>query len=684
MADSAPPRNRPAPEHDRKSPDPYRDETAMNPPPPQATIHMLATSAPRDEAHAESLDQVVAEAAESLKALQSADGYWLMQLEADATIPSEYILLQHFLDEVDSDVEPKLAAYIRTCQGAHGGWPLYYDGDVDVSCSVKAYFALKLAGDSPSAPHMRRAREAILTRGGAARSNVFTRITLALFGQVPWRSVPEMPVEIMLLPRWFPFHLSKVSYWSRTVIVPLLILMTHRPRARNPRGTDIRELFSVPPEEERRYFVDRGGVWARAFFAMDRVVRLVVPAFPKSRRKRAIAAAEAFICERLNGEHGFGGIFPAMANSLMAFDCLGYERDHPHRVMAKKAIDNLITEGDGEWYCQPCLSPIWDTCLAASALIESGEPAHSPVIEKSLDWLASKQVLDLRGDWAEQRPNVRPGGWAFQFENPHYPDIDDAAVVVMLFGRAGNSRYAEAASRGAEWVEGMQSANGGWSAFNVDNTYEYLNYIPFADHGALLDPPTVDVTARCVGMLCQRGHGRDDPTVARGLAYLEQEQEPDGSWFGRWGTNYIYGTWSALCAFNAANEDLEAPHIRSAVEWLKRYQRSDGGWGEDAATYHPDRRGLAKASTPSQTAWALLGLMAAGEVHSDAVRRGVDYLLEAPRSGASWDENFYTAVGFPRVFYLRYHGYSAYFPLWALSRYRNLRRGKRLTTPYGI
>jgi squalene-hopene/tetraprenyl-beta-curcumene cyclase len=254
----------------------------------------------------------------------------------------------------------------------------------------------------------------------------------------------------------------------------------------------------------------------------------------------------------------------------------------------------------------------------------------------------------------------------------------------MLLGRAGNSRYAEAADRGAEWVAGMQSTNGGWSAFDVDNTYNYLNHIHFADHGALLDPPTVDVSSRCVGMLCQRGYDSDHPLVARGLAYLKSEQETDGSWFGRWGTNYIYGTWSALCAFNAAGEDPNAPHIRRGVEWLKLQQRSDGGWGEDAATYHPDRRGLSKASTPSQTAWALLGLMAAGEIHSDSVRRGVEFLLTAPRSGASWDEDFYTAVGFPRVFYLRYHGYSAYFPLWALARYRSLRRGNRLTTPFGM
>ncbi len=629
------------------------------------------------------LDSIIDEARAALKAFQSAEGYWRFDLEADATIPSEYILLEHFLDEINPEIEEKLATYLRGLQADHGGWPLYYDGDFDISCSVKAYFALKLVGDSPDAPHMRRAREAILARGGAARANVFTRIALALFGQAPWRAVPVMPVEIMLLPRWFPFHLSKVSYWSRTVIVPLLILMAYRPQARNPRGVSVRELFTTPPEEERRYFANRGPI-ATAFLAIDRVLRLVEPMFPKESRRRAIAEAERFVLERLNGEDGLGGIFPAMANALMAFDCLGYPRDDPRRVIARKAIDKLLSVKNGEAFCQPCLSPIWDTCLSTHALFEAGESADTPEMKAALDWMKSKQVLDFRGDWADSRPDLRPGGWAFEFADPHYPDIDDSAVVVMALDRASRPEYAESIARGVEWVEGMQSKNGGWGAFDVDNTYEYLNYIPFADHGALLDPPTVDVTARCISMFCQLGYGRDHPVVARGLAYLRREQEPDGSWFGRWGTNYIYGTWSALAAFNAAGEDPNAPHIRRAVAWLKAHQRADGGWGEDGSSYEPGKAGFAKASTPSQTAWALLGLMAAGEVDSEAVRRGVAYLMNAPRDGAKWEEKYYTAVGFPRVFYLRYHGYSAYFPLWALARYRNLRRANRRTTPFGM
>ena len=631
------------------------------------------------------LDGVIEEALEGLRRMQVEDGEWLFPLEADATIPSEYILLQHFLDEIDPVIEEKLAVYLRSIQGDHGGWPLYYDGDFNMSCTVKAYYALKLAGDSPDAPHMRRAREAVLARGGAARCNVFTRVTLALFGQVPWRAVPVMPIEIMLLPRWFPFHLDKVSYWSRTVLVPLLIMRTHRPRARNPRDKDILELFVTPPDQERDYFVSREGVLAHAFIAIDKLLKILEPAFPKSSRQRAIKLAEDFVLERLNGEHGLGAIFPAMANSLMAFDCLGYERDHPHRMDAKKSIDNLIHIKNGDAYCQPCNSPVWDTCLAAHAMMEAGEPGDSPSMTAAMDWLKSKQVLDVKGDWAAQRPNLRPGGWAFQYQNDYYPDIDDAAVVVMALDRAGNGEHAYAVKRGLEWVEGMQSSNGGWGAFDVDNDHHYLNLIPFADHGALLDPPTVDVSARCIGMLSQLGYGKDYPAVARGLEFLRRMQEADGSWYGRWGTNYIYGTWSALCAFNAIDGcDLDEPHIRRAVVWLKDRQHDDGGWGEDGATYYPEMRDLAKASTPSQTAWALLGLMAAGEVESQAVKRGIEYLLDAKRTNAMWDEKYYTAVGFPRVFYLKYHGYRAYFPLWALARYRNLRQGNRQTTTYGI
>jgi len=620
------------------------------------------------------LDRVIAEARAALADLQRDDGHWVFELEADTTIPSEYVMLRHFLGDPDPALEARIAPYLRARQSArHDGWPLFHEGDFDLSASVKAYYALKLIGDDDAAPHMRRARDAILAHGGAARANVFTRFALALFGQVPWRAVPVMPVEIMHLPRWFPFHLTKVSYWSRTVIVPLLVLTALKPLARNPRDVHIRELFVTPPEQEPDYNHNPTGAWlGNVFLLIDRVLRTVEPHFPRGPRRRAIDKAVAWATERLNGEDGLGGIFPAMANLVMTYHALGYPADHPDFVTAREAVDKLLTSGDGEGYCQPCLSPIWDTALAAHALMEAGEPGDGAVISAATDWLADRQVLDVVGDWAERRPGVRPGGWAFQYWNDYYPDVDDTAAVVMALHRADGERHREAIERAAEWIVGMQSRNGGWGAFDADNTHHYLNHIPFADHGALLDPPTADVTARCVGMLVQLGYEHDHPVVARALDYLRREQEPDGSWFGRWGTNYVYGTWSVLCAFNAAGEDMQAPHIRRAVAWLEARQRSDGGWGEDCASYWPDRKDQVKDSTPSQTAWAVLALMATGEADSEAVRRGIAYLEQLPRDGARWHENLYTAVGFPRVFYLKYHGYAAYFPLWALARYRSL------------
>jgi squalene-hopene/tetraprenyl-beta-curcumene cyclase len=509
---------------------------------------------------------------------------------------------------------------------------------------------------------------------------VFTRIALALFGQVPWRAVPVMPVEIMLLPRWFPFHLDKISYWSRTVVVPLLVLVALRPRARNPRGIDVPELFVTPPDQERGYMrAASGSVLGKFFLGLDAVLRTLEPMFPKALRSRAIARAVAFTTTRLNGEDGLGAIFPAMANSVMAFDALGYAPDEPHRAIAKRAIQKLLIVTDDEAYCQPCVSPIWDTGLAVHALFESAGDGAKDAIARANAWLKSRQVLDVVGDWAARRPHVRPGGWAFQYWNDYYPDVDDTEVVAMALHREDPEKYREALNRASDWIVGLQSRNGGWGAFDADNDHYYLNHIPFADHGALLDPPTEDVTARCVGYLLQRGSNANDPIVARGLAYLRETQQADGSWFGRWGTNYVYGTWSALNAFAPLGENAQnSKTVRRAVEYLVRFQQADGGWGEDGGTYWQERRGLCKASTASQTAWALLGLMAAGEVDNPAVERGVRFLIEHQTAAGLWDEAWYTAVGFPRVFYLRYHGYRAFFPLMALARYRNLtERGER-------
>ena len=635
----------------------------------------------------EQLDAVIGEAARGLTDLQKPDGHLIFDLEADATIPAEYIFLNHFLDDREPELEAELATYIRSIQGEHGGWPLFHEGDLNLSASVKAYYALKIAGDDPDAPHMVRARQAILDHGGAERSNVFTRYALALFGQVPWRAVPVMPVELMLMPRWFPVNMWDFSYWSRTVIAPLLVLAALKPKARNPQGVAIPELFVRPADQIEDYMSNpTGSRWGDFFLLVDRVLRRVERFFPKGTRQKAIDRAIAFIAERLNGEDGLGAIFPAMANSVMMFDALGYPRDHPDYVTALKSVRDLVSaKKDGKpRFIQPCVSPIWDTSLGGHAMMEAGAEIDEAAVRKACDWLVDRQITDVDGDWAVNAPGVKSGGWAFQYNNDHYPDVDDTAVVGMALHRADPEAFKEPIDLAVDWIEGMQSANGGWGAFDIDNDKDFLNNIPFADHGALLDPPTADVSARCISFLCQLGHDRSHPVVARGLDYLRAEQEEDGSWYGRWGTNYVYGTWSVLCALNAAGDDPTAPHIRKAVDWLVAQQREDGGWGEDGATYDKARRGEVKESTASQTSWAVMGLMAVGEVDHPAVERGIRYLLDQPREGAQWDEPWFTAVGFPRVFYLRYHGYSAYFPLWALARYRNLARSNSKRVAHGM
>jgi squalene-hopene/tetraprenyl-beta-curcumene cyclase len=632
-------------------------------------------------------------ATRALLAMQRPDGHWVFELEADATIPAEYVLLRHYLAEpVATELEAKIAVYLRRIQGKHGGWPLFHDGAFDMSASVKAYFALKMIGDSVDARHMARAREAILSRGGAAHANVFTRLMLALFGFIPWSAVPVMPVEIMLLPRWFPFHLDKISYWSRTVIVPLLVLQVKKARARNPKGVTIDELFLEPPSTLGPVpkAPQQKATWFWFFRGVDNLLRAAEPLFPKRTRQRAIDRAVAWVSERLNGEDGLGAIFPAMANSVMMFDVLGYPESHPLRAIARKSVEKLLVVHEHEAYCQPCVSPVWDTGLTCHTLLEVGGEHAVAQARKGLDWLVPKQILEVKGDWVARRPDVRPGGWAFQYANPHYPDVDDTAVVVMAMdrvqGSSGRTDFNASMARAREWIVGLQSQNGAWGAFDADNEYHYLNNIPFADHGALLDPPTEDVTARCVSMLAQLGETAEkSPAVAAGIGYLRRTQLADGSWFGRWGMNYIYGTWSVLCALNAVGVDHGAPEFRKAVAWLARIQNPDGGWGEDGTSYKLDYRGYEAApSTASQTAWALLGLMAAGEVDHPAVARGIEYLARTQGADGLWNEELYTATGFPRVFYLRYHGYRKFFPLWALARYRNLKSGNAKAVAYGM
>ena len=645
------------------------------------------------EATDSALDRAIASATKALLNAQRSDGHFVFELETDVSVPAEYVLLKHYLDEpIDPALEQKFATYLRRQQGSHGGWPQFYDGAFDMSATVKAYFALKMIGDDADAPHMQRAREAILERGGAVHSNVFTRILLSLYGVLNWTSVPVMPVEIMLLPRWFPFHLNKMSYWARAVLVPLLVVMALKPCAKNRRGVTIDELFREKPRDigppERAAHQHAG--WFAFFRSIDAILRVAEPLSPKALRQRAIAQAVAFETERLNGEDGLGAVYPSMANSVMMFEVLGYPKDHPHAMLARAAIEKLVVINEREAYCQPCVSPVWDTALASHALLETGEETAAEGAFHALQWLLPKQVLDVKGDWAERRPHVRPGGWAFQYANPHYPDLDDTAVVVMAMDRMRRLRptreFDAAIVRGREWVEGLISRNGGWAAFDANNTFYYLNNIPFADHGALLDPPTEDVTARCISMLAQLGAKPGSNTMLRGaIDYLRDARREDGSWYGRWGMNYIYGTWSVLCALAAAGLDPASKLMRDAADWLVLIQNLDGGWGEDATSYKLDYRGHESApSTPSQTAWALLGLMAAGRVEHEAVERGIAFLVRTQNSEGLWTEERFTATGFPRVLYLRYHGYRKFFPMWALARYRNLKTMKRVACGLGM
>jgi squalene-hopene/tetraprenyl-beta-curcumene cyclase len=652
--------------------------------PPQLDASQRATAASRlvgsPVARSHALDSTIERAERAVLAAQDPAGFWCYELEADCTIPAEYVLMMHYLDEIDRDLELRLARYLRGHQVAGKGWPLYAGGRFDLSCSVKAYYALKLAGDDADAPHMAAARSAILAHGGAARANVFTRIALALFGELPWRGVPFMPVELVLLPRWFPFHLDKISYWSRTVVVPLLILCSLRMRARNPRGISVRELFTVSPADEKHYFPTRSRlngclVW------LSHIGRVLEPLIPKALRRRAIRTAESWFVERLNGTGGLGAIFPAMVNACEALDALGYPRDDPRCVTARDALTRLLVSRGDSMYCQPCVSPVWDTALACLALQECGEGKRpirsqtSSAVDRALTWFKARQLLDHPGDWRIARPAIPGGGWPFQFDNDYYPDLDDTAVVLWALDRRGDVRDRFAIQRGITWICGMQSQNGGFAAFDADNTYYYLNEIPFADHGALIDPPTADVSARCVLALARVGGAdpRCGAALPACLSYLRKEQEPSGAWFGRWGTNYIYGTWSVLAAFEAAGVDPHDEAVCRAAAWLKRVQRADGGWGEDNESYYDARTaGCADKSTSFHTAWALLGLIAAGEARSPEVADGIEYLVRTQRDDGTWYDEAFTAPGFPRVFFLRYHGYSQYFPLWALARYRNV------------
>jgi len=620
-----------------------------------------------------SVDAAIHRSHEHLLGLQDPAGFWVGELEADTTITSEYLLLRRLLGTSDPALEAKAARYLRERQSADGSWNLYEAGAGDLSASIKAYFALKMAGVSPDDPALARAREWIVAHGGPVQANVFTKITLALFGQYPWGGVPAMPVEIVLLPRWFYFNIYAISYWSRTVIVPLLVIMDRRPVHSLPRERGLEELWAHHLHlEDPAYARKRWLSWKNLFIGVDGFVKAWEGYAPRPFRARAVRAAHDWLVPRLSVPGGLGGIYPAMANAVLALRLLGYPDDHPLVAGQLKELEALGIEEAGRFHVQPCASPVWDTALAVNALRASGLPADHPALVRAADWLLDRQILES-GDWRVRRPTLEAGGWPFQFGNDFYPDLDDTAMVVMGLSRIEHpdvARVRRAVDRAVGWLRGMQSRNGGWASFDADQTRLLLNNIPFADHGALLDPPTEDLTARCLECLGSLGTTRDERAVRTGLAYLRRTQTPDGAWHGRWGANYIYGTWSVLRGLAAVGVGHEDEMVRRAVDWIERHQNADGGWGETCDSYSDPRFAGTGPSTPSQTAWALLGLFAGGQRDGSGVERGLRYLLDTQRPDGGWDDPFWNGTGFPRVFYLKYHLYAHYFPLWALGVWR--------------
>ena len=626
------------------------------------------------------LNDAISQAQDYLVRHQAADGHWVGELEADTTITAEYLLLCHLIDRVNRSQERKAVKYLRRRQCPDGGWNLFEAGPTDLSATIKAYFAMKMAGVSPADPAMVRARERIHAMGGPVKANVFTKIQLALFGEYDWNGVPTLPAEIMLLPApFFLFNIYEVSYWSRTVIVPLLVIMDRKPVKWLPPHLSLDELWPVPRERASLRFPRvpepfswRGLFWKSFFIAVDDGLKIWERFSPRPLRKRAIEAARLWLEDRLAVPGGLGGIYPAMANSILAMRLLGHPDDHPLVLGQIKEIEALMVDDGEELHYQPCPSPVWDTCLAANALIESDMPADHPVLQQAAGWMLDRQIL-VPGDWQVKRPHVQPGGWAFQYGNDFYPDLDDTAVVLMALEKtqgleADRARLAK--ERGLGWFLGMQNQDGGWASFDADNNRLYLNNIPFADHGALLDPSTEDLTGRGLELLGTLGYTADFEPAQRALHFIRRTQRHDGPWYGRWGANYIYGTWSVLRGLAAIGVDPRHEYVQRAVRWLQKSQNTDGGWGETCESYtKPELAGVGD-STPSHTAWALLALFAAGCTSGATVEAGVAYLLKTRRADGVWDDPLWNGTGFPRVFYLKYHYYAKYFPLWALGVYR--------------
>jgi squalene-hopene/tetraprenyl-beta-curcumene cyclase len=622
----------------------------------------------------------IGNARDYLFAQQHKDGYWCGELEADTTLESDYIAIHTLLGTGDRGRMERAILEIIHHQNADGGWPIYAGGPSNVSASVKAYFALKLMGYKQDHPVLERARTKILELGGATECNTFTKIYLCFLGQYDWEAVPAIPPEIVLFPNWFWFNLYEISSWSRAILVPLSIAFAKKPFKKVLAEMGIDELF-VGGRHGRHLHLKWAAKkisWRNFFLVLNRVVHFCERFHIRPLRYLALKKAERWMLERFEKSDGLGAIYPGILNSIVALRCLGYSTDDPQVIRALSEFEKLGIDEPGvpdhaepTFRMQPCMSPVWDTGLAMFALGESGVSKNDPRMLKAADWILSKEVR-TKGDWAVKVPKVAPGGWYFEFNNEFYPDVDDSAMVLLGLDKVDNPRERyqhEVSQRAIDWIFAMQCKNGGWASFDKDNTRMVFQNIPFADHNAMLDPPTVDITGRVLEMLAAYGVAGDDKRVQKAIKFILSAQEPDGSWFGRWGVNYIYGTMLVLRGLQAMGVDHHEPYVQQGAEWLRMVQNSDGGWGESCGSYDDaTTRGIGP-STPSQTAWAIMGLLAAGDTRSDSVQRGILYLLETQRPDGHWDERQYTGTGFPRVFYLAYHLYRDYFPLIALSTY---------------
>ncbi|HEY2108643.1 MAG TPA: squalene--hopene cyclase [Candidatus Acidoferrales bacterium] len=627
------------------------------------------------------VEQAISCSRDWMLAAQAQEGYWWGELEADTTLESDYILYLHILGQLKSEKTAKLARYIRERQLEDGGWYIFYGGPSELNATVKAYVALRLAGDAPTAPHMQRAKQKVLGLGGLEATNSYVRFYLAMVGAISWDMVPSIPPEMMLLPEWFPLNLYEMSSWTRGIVVPLAIVYANKPEWKLPADVTVTDLFKVPGQRPASFAWDKGVfTWRNAFLALERGLKIYERSSWKPFRKLSLARARKWMMNRLERSDGLGTIYPAMMNSIFALLAESRDVDDPlvHREIKFLERYEVEDERGRTIRVQPCISPVWDTAIAMVSLEEAGlDPSH-PALVAAERWVLKNQILGP-GDWQVKNKRAAPGGWAFEFQNDYYPDVDDTAFVLMALGRVADPDSAPlrgAIRRGLAWLVSMQNSDGGWGAFDHENNLQFLNHIPFADHNAMLDPSTADVTARVLECLGQFGWAANHPVVDRARDFIKHDQTPDGSWYGRWGVNYLYGTSGVLRALETVGLSGDADCLRAA-NWLRSVQNPDGGFGESILSYYdPALKGKGK-STASQTAWALIGLLATVGPNNLASERAAAWLSENQNEDGSWDEAEFTGTGFPCVFYLKYHLYRNSFPLYALARFNNMRKGRR-------